>query len=321
MRQTQLGKTGIQVSRVALGCWPIAGMTSLDVNERDSLATIHAAVDAGVNFLDTAYCYGTAGESELLIAKSLRDRQDELVIASKVGIQLTDNGSRILDGSPSTLKSHCDISLARLETNCLDLLYLHAPDPSVPIRESAGALHELLRQGKTRSVGASNCSLQQLKEFQQECPLSAYQPPYNMLMREIEDEILPWCEQEEITVAIYWPLMKGLLAGKLSRDHQFEEGDGRPKYPMFQGTEWEKNQDLVDGLREIARGHGKTVAQLAVSWTLAQPGVNVALCGAKRPDQITETAVAMDWTLDDGLLEAVDRLLARRGRPVTRAAI
>ncbi len=317
----QLGTTDIQISSVGLGCWPIAGMTSLNVNDRDSLATLEAGLDAGVNFLDTAYCYGADGESERLIARCIQDQRDNVVIATKGGIHWTEAGERIVDGSPAVLHRQCEESLQRLETDRVELLYLHAPDPKIPIAESAGALRELLDAGKTRSVGISNVTVRQLEEFQAVCPIAAFQPPYNMLQRQIEQDTLPWCQQHDVSVIVYWPLMKGLLAGRLSRSHQFLEGDGRLKYPMFQGEEWEKNQDFLDRLRDISKGIGKTVAQTVVNWTIHQPGITAALCGAKRAEQILETRGAMGWKLSPQHQEFIDDALRDRGLAITRSAV
>ncbi len=317
----RLGTTDIEVTPVAMGCWPIAGMTSLDVNDTDSLKTLRAAVDAGINFFDTAYCYGAHGESERLIAQALGADRQRIVLATKGGAHWNDQGERVLDGHPQTLQRELDESLQRLNTSHVDLLYLHAPDPNVPIAESAGMLRRLLDAGKTRSVGVSNCNLEQIQAFAAECPLTAVQPHYNMLQREIEQDILPWCRQHNVSTVIYWPLMKGLLAGKLSRDHVFAPGDGRAKYPMFQGDEWIKNQDFVDQLRAIATDIGKTVAQLVVAWTIHQPGISVALCGAKRVYQIEETAGAMGWTLEAETLQRIDQALEQRGKPHSQAAI
>jgi aryl-alcohol dehydrogenase-like predicted oxidoreductase len=296
-------------------------MTSLDVNEADSLATLHAALDAGINFFDTAYAYGASGESERLIARALGRRRDEVVIATKAGIAWGAAGSRMIDGRPPTLRRHCEESLRRLKTDRVELLYLHAPDPSTPLAESAAALGQLQREGKTRLVGVSNFTLPQLEEFHAVCPLAAFQPPYNMLQRDIERDMLPWCCERVIAVCSYWPLMKGLLAGKLSRDHVFRPGDGRAKYPMFLGDEWQKNQDFLDELRLIAADIGKTTAQVVVNWTIHQPGITAALCGAKRSGQIRETAGAMGWALAPEQLARIDAALARRGTAVTRGAV
>lgn len=317
----RLGKTDIEVSPVALGCWPISGMTSLDVNDDDSLKTLRAAVDSGVNFFDTAYCYGRHGESELLISRALARDRDSIVIATKGGLHWDANGNRVFDASPETLHRECDESLRRLGTDHVDLFYLHAPDPKVPVTESAAGLKQLLDSGKVRSVGVSNCDLEQQIAFHEVCPISAVQPPYNMLQREIENDIVPWCVDHQVSIVVYWPLMKGLLAGKLTRDHQFGEGDGRPKYPMFQGREWIKNHDFIDELRVIAAGLGMTVAQLVVAWTIRQPGITSALCGAKRAAQIEETAGAITSSLEDESLRLVDEALFRRGKPISQSAV
>lgn len=316
-----LGQTGLLVSPVALGCWPITGMTSIDVNERDSLATLAAAIDSGVNFFDTAYGYGANGESERMIAKALGDRRDELVIATKCGMHWNDRMERTFDAHPATIKRECDESLRRLNTDRVELLYLHAPGPKVPVAESAGAFKELLHAGKARSIGVSNFNVEQLEAFHAVCPITAFQPPFNMLQRDIERDTLPWCRERNISVAIYWPLMKGLLAGKLERDHVFAANDGRAKYPMFQGDEWQKNQDFMDVLRELANGVGKSVAQVVINWTLQQPGITAALCGAKRAHQIEETAGAMDFALTAEQLQQIDRAISDRGDVVTRPAV
>lgn len=321
MEYRQLGQTGMEVSAVALGCWPIAGMTSPGVKDEDSLATIRACFDLGINFLDTAYCYGRNGESERLIAEAIGSRRDEFVIATKVGIHWDADGKGITDGDPERIRRECEESLQRLKTDRVELLYLHAPDPHRPIAESAGTLLELLNEGKTRSIGASNVTEKQIREFAEVCPLTAYQPPYNMLQRNIERDMVPWCRENGVSVCIYWPLLKGLLAGKIPRDHEFPPEDSRTKYPMFQGEEWAKNQDFVDRLCTIAADAGKTVAQLVINWTIHQPGIDVALCGAKRPDQIRETAGGAGWQLSDEHRAQIAEAIAERGPTLTRGAV
>ena len=297
----EIGSTGIQVSPVALGCWPIAGMTSLDGNHADSLATLRTAFELGINFYDTAYCYGANGESEKLIAEALGSQREQIVIATKGGLHWEPDGSRMFAARPATLRRQCEESLQRLATD--------------------GALGELLAEGKTRAVGVSNLDLQQLQTFHAVCPVSALQPPYNLLQRQIETNLVPWCQSEGISVIPYWPLLKGLLAGKLPRDHQFAAGDGRAKYTMFQGKEWEKNQDFVARLRQIGEGVDKTVAQIAVNWVLNQPGITSALCGAKRASQITETASAGDWTLPASAAQQLQEALRLRGTPIAPGAV
>ena len=320
-----LGNSGFSVSPVALGCWPIAGMTTLDVNEADSIATIQACFDLGINHLDTAYTYGPNGESEKLIRRALAGRRDEMVIATKCGIHY-DGDQFVTDGRPERLRAECEESLRRLGTDHVELLYLHSPDDNVPIAESAGALRDLMRAGKTQSVGASNCTLEQLEAFVAVCPLAAVQLPYNMLQRDIEQRTIPWCRERGIAVMVYWPLMKGLLAGRLARDHEFHERDSRRKYAMYQGDEWQKNQDFVERLRKAAvmRGSpdpappGHTVAQMVINWTINRPGITSVLCGAKRRWQIEELAGAMGWSLSAEQRAVIDEAIATRGQAAAK---
>ena len=318
----EIGTTGIEVTPVAMGCWPIAGITSVGVTKRDSLATLEAALDAGINFFDTAYCYGYEGESERLIAEALGLRRDEIVIASKCGIHWGSDRKQARDARPETIRRECDESLQRLGTDRIDLYYLHAPDPATPLAESAGALKELMESGKVRSIGVSNLhTIDEFETFAAACPISASQPHYNMLQREIEADQLPWCHERGVSVMVYWPLMKGMLAGKLRRDHVWDSKDGRQKYPIFQGEQWEKNHDFLDRIRPIAEQSGRNVSQLAIAWVLQRDGITCALCGAKRPEQIRETAGAMDWKLSADELAAVDEAIAERGDVVSRAAV
>lgn len=316
----KLGNTNIEVTPVAMGCWPVTGITSVDVTHERSEATIRAAFDAGINFFDTAYMYGYDGESEKMIGDVLRDVRDEIVIATKCGLHW-ENKASVSDASPERIIAECDESLRRLGTDRVELYYLHAPDPDVPISESAGVIRDLMQAGKVLSAGLSNASVVELAEFHTVCPLSAYQPHYNMLQREIEDSQLPWCIENSVSAMVYWPLMKGLLAGKLPRDHQFDPKDGRQKYPMFQGEEWKKNHDFIDRLREIANGIGRSVPELVVSWTIEQTGITAALCGAKRPEQIVETASALTWKLSDDALREINQAIADRGPTVSRGAV
>lgn len=322
MPRRRIGQTDLWVSPVALGCWPIAGITSIGVTESNSLATIKAALDAGINFFDTAYCYGYDGESERMVGRVLRPYRQDVVIATKCGIGWDSNRTMLKDGRPETIRRQCDESLERLGIEVIDLYYLHAPDPQTPIAESAGAMKELLDAGKVRAVGVSNFSrISQYEAFHAVCPISADQPHYNMLQREIEAEQLPWCQQHGVSVMVYWPLMKGFLAGKLQRDHIWDPKDGRQKYPVFQGDQWDKTHDFLDKLRPIAARHGCTMAELVTAWTIQRPGITVALCGAKRPDQIQESAGAIEMVLTAQDLAAIEVAITERGEVLSRAAV
>ncbi len=303
-----------------MGCWPIAGITSIDVSESHSLETLNAAFDAGINFFDTAYSYGYEGESERLIASALGRVRNEIVIASKGGIHW-DGMKQAKDARPETILLQCEESLRRLQTDRIDLYYLHAPDPQVPLERSAEALARLLERGTIRAVGLSNCSREQLERFASVCLPHAYQPHYNMLQREIESSQLPWCVEHDVSVMVYWPLMKGLLAGKMPRDFRFDPKDGRQKYPMFQGEEWRKNQDFLDALRPIASEVNRPLSQLVINWTIQRPGITAALCGAKRADQIRDNAAAMEWSLTFDQIARIDAAIAARGPIVSRGAV
>jgi aryl-alcohol dehydrogenase-like predicted oxidoreductase len=321
MQRRQLGRSQLLVSPLGMGCWPIAGITSIDVHPDSSRATIEAAFRSGINFFDTAYCYGYAGESEQMVGEVLRPVRTDVVIATKGGILFDAQRKQQRDGRPEAILRQCDESLQRLGIEQIDLYYLHAPDPQVPIAESAGAIAQLISSGKVATAGLSNATTAQLAEFHAVCPLTAFQPHYNMLQREIELSQLPWCVEHQVSAVIYWPLMKGLLAGKLSRDHRFDARDGRQKYPMFHGEEWQKNHDFLDQLRPIAAQAGASLAELVLNWTIQRPGITVALCGAKRPEQIRENAAAMAWQLTAEQIGRIDAAIADRGPIVSRAAV
>jgi aryl-alcohol dehydrogenase-like predicted oxidoreductase len=321
MEYRLLANTDIRISEVAMGCWPIAGLTSPGTSEADSIAAIQACFDLGVNHLDTAYMYGADGESERMIAKALGSRRDAMVIATKCGLHWTTESRQTHDARPATLRRECEESLRRLQTDRVELLYLHAPDKNVPVAESAGALKELLDEGKARAIGASNLTVGQLDAFAAACPLSAFQPPYNMLMRQAEADILPWCREHHVSVLVYWPLLKGLLAGKIARDYVFGPEDSRSRYPAFVGEERRKNHDFVDRIQAIAQAAGHTVAELVVNWTVHQPGITAALCGAKRPSQIQECAGGSGWRLTDEQNAQIAQALADRGVPDMRTPV
>ena len=320
----------MHVSPVAMGCWPIAGVTTLGVNAEDSRATVTAALDAGINHFDTAHAYGYRGESETILGEVLgpliaAEGRRRVVVATKVGLVWGErrggggSGKRpqFKDGRPETIAAQCEESLSRLHLDAVDLLYLHAPDPKVPLAETAGAMRRLVDAGKARAAGVSNFTTeQQYRQFAAECPFAADQQPYNMLQTGIEADRVFWARRHgrpKVMIATYWPLMKGLLAGRLTRDHVFATGDTRQTYTVFQEPEWSKTHELLDRLREIAAGLDATLAQLVIAWTIARPAVTAALCGAKRPGQIAETAAAMRLELPPDVTSQIDQAIAARG--------
>lgn len=318
-----LGSSPVSVGPLGLGCWPLAGMTRAGVTREAAVATVRAAIDAGITHLDTAYCYGEQGESERAIRAALASigpaARERVVIAGKCGIHWEPDAARdpprrqVVDGRPERIRAEVEESLARLGTDRLDLLYLHAPDPTIPIEESAGELLRLLEAGKARAIGLSNASRDQLERFAAVCPLAACQLHFNMLQREIEREILPWCMSHDVAMVVYWPLMKGLLAGSMHRGQTFPRSDSRHKYPMFNGAEFARNLDFVDSLRPIATRLAVALPDLVLAWTAEQPGITSVLFGATSPEQVAENARALACDLDDEARQAIAAAITARG--------
>lgn len=309
----KLGSSNLEVSPVGFGCWPIAGVSTLDVNDQDSIHTIHAAIDAGINHIDTAYGYGFEGEADKLLARVLKERRSEVVVASKVGQYFDAGRNRKIAGDAATLQKHSEEAVKRLGIDCVDIMYYHFPDPEVTIEESAEAIQKVIDRGLARYAGVSNVTAEQLRRFHGVCPVIVLQPPFNMLQQESVREIRSTCEKLNISICSYWALMKGLLAGKLTRDHQFAPNDKRLTYPIYQGEKWNRSQDFLDKLRAMAQDLNCTVAQLVIYWTIHQPAIDVALCGAKRPTQIEETAAAMCLSLEPSVLQTIDGWIAQVG--------
>ena len=326
-----LGSSPISVGPLGLGCWPLAGMTRAGVTREAAVATVRAAIDAGITHLDTAYCYGEQGESERAIRAALAAvgpaARDAVVIAGKCGIHWAPDESRdpprrqVLDGRPERIRAEVVESLARLGTDRLDLLYLHAPDPTIPIEDSAGELRRLLEAGKARAIGLSNAKLDDLERFSAVCPLTACQMHFNMLQREIEREILPWCLRRGVAMVVYWPLMKGLLAGTMHKGQVFPTSDSRHKYPMFKGAEFARNLDFADALRPIAARLGVALPDLVLAWTAEQPGITSVLFGATSPEQVAENARALACDLDTESRQAIAAAITARGQVASGRAV
>lgn len=293
---------------IVMGLWPIAGITTVGVTEADAEATLAAAIDAGITQFDTAFSYGYDGESDRLLGQFVRGQRERFRITGKVGQRWMPDRTRINDGSPKTLIADAEHSLQRLGIDYFDTLMLHTPDEAVPLIESAGALANLQRRGLCRRVGVCNVTVAQLAEFAGVADCRAVQCPLNLMQQQRLDDLIPACQKQGCDVYAFWALMKGLLAGKIGRDHVFESGDVRPNYAVFQGESLERTHRVLDELRVIASDCGKTISQLAIGWVISQPGVTAALVGARRPDQITETAKATP--LDAELLAGIDSVLA-----------
>lgn len=310
MRYTRFGQTDREVSRVCFGTWQGGGDWG-SVEESNLEAAIRRALDLGINFFDTAQAYGF-GVAEQLLGRALepeiKNRRDEIILATKGGLRM--EGNQILrDSSPEWLRQGVEDSLRFLGTDYTDLYQVHWPDPDTPFEETAGVLDEMVREGKIRYVGVSNFDARQMAEFEKTRKIDGLQPPYHLFRRDIEEEILPYCVEHGIGVLVYGPLAHGLLSGKMVSDQEFAEGDWRAQSDLFRGENFRRNLETVEELKRFAEKRGHTVAQLAVAWTLANPAVDAAIVGARRPDQIEGTAPAAEFDLSEDDLREIESIM------------
>ncbi|AGB21051.1 putative oxidoreductase, aryl-alcohol dehydrogenase like protein [Mycobacterium sp. JS623] len=310
MKITTLGRSGLEVSRIAFGTWQLGGDWG-QFDEDAAIAAIRRARDLGVNFFDTAQAYGF-GASEAILGKALRDdlrrERDELMIATKGGLRQTDS-DLVRDTSPEWLRRGVDASLTALGIDHIDLYQVHWPDPTVPAAETAGALGDLITEGKIGHVGVSNYNTAQMAEFSATLPVETLQPPYHLFRREIEDEVLPYCVENNIGVLVYGPLAHGLLTGTMSVHTDFEDGDWRGTSNVFRGGTYRRNLATVRALEKFAANRGITVSQLAIAWTLANPAVHVAIVGARQVGHIEDSLRAADISLTDSDLDEIETIM------------
>lgn len=310
MRTRKLGKTDLKVSVVALGTWPMGGSTYGHVDDSESIATIQAALDAGINLIDTAPAYGD-GRAETVVGKAIEGRRDQVIIATKVGV-VRKPGGRWRDLTPASIRQQIEGSLRRLNVDTIDLYQIHWPDPDTPIEDSIAELVKLRDEGKFRYLGVSNFDTQLMDRVLDMTDLASLQPHYSLLNREIEKENLPYCVQHQIGILAYGSLGSGILAGKYRDKPVFEPDDTRYQfYRFFHEPMWSKAMQLVDVLRETADGHGKPVSHVAINWLTQQAGVTCALVGARHPQQIRENAGAGSWALSSAELEQINQAYSR----------
>lgn len=306
MKTRTLGKNGPKVSAIGLGCM---GMSEFygQTDEAESIATIHRALEIGVDFLDTADMYGPFTNEEL-VGRAIKGRRDEVVLATKCGIVRDPSNKMVrgIDGRPEYIREACDASLKRLGVDHVDLYQLHRVDPTTPIEDSVGAMAELVRAGKTRFIGLSEAGSATLRRAQQVHPLASVQTEYSLWSRDPEDDILATCRELGIGFIAYSPLGRGFLTGQIKRFEDLAEDDYRRMSPRFQGDNFQKNLDLVARIQEIAKAKGCTASQLALAWVLAQGDDIVPIPGTKRRTYLEENAAAADIALSQKDLEEID---------------
>jgi len=309
MERVRLGKSELEVSPIAFGTWQLSGDWG-KFDKDEAIGAIRFARERGVNFFDTAQAYGF-GESERLLGEALSDGpRDEVVIATKGGLRMDEEKGLLRDASPGWLRQGVESSLRALGVDHIDLYQVHWPDSDTPFEETAAALKDFVDEGKVRHVGVSNFDPAQMDEFSGSLTVETLQPPYSLLNREIEDEILPYCGREDIGVLAYGPLAHGLLTGAMNTDTTFDEDDWRRVSPSLTGETFHRNLEVVERLERFADSRGWRLSQLAIAWALHHPAVQVTIVGSRRRRHIEESLGALELSLSDEDMREVDGLLA-----------
>ncbi|UOR11768.1 aldo/keto reductase [Halobacillus amylolyticus] len=309
VQHIRLGKSDLKVNPIGLGTNAVGGHNLYpDLDEEAGKDVVRTAIEHGMNFLDTAFIYGPE-RSEELTGQVVKEhgKRDEIVLATK-GAHQFKGDDVVFNNSPAFLKEAVDASLNRLQTDYIDLFYIHFPDENTPKDEAVGALKELRDAGKIRSIGVSNFSVDQLKEANKDGYVDVIQSEYNLFKREAEQELLPYTATNDITFVPYFPLASGLLAGKYDKNATFD--DIRAENPLFQGEEFVRNLEKVEKVRDIAESKGAEIAHVVLAWYLTRDSVDAIIPGAKRKSQVVDNLRTMDVKLTDDEVERIDQIFS-----------
>jgi len=316
MQTRRLGYTDLNLTTIGLGTWAMGGPWQFGWGPQDdseAIAAILKALDEGINWIDTAAVYGL-GHSEELVGKALKQTGARPLIATKCGLLWNEKREKVPCLKRQSIRRECHASLKRLGIKTIDLYQMHWPDPDQDIEEGWEEMAKLAEEGKVRYIGVSNFSIEQIERVRKIHAVASLQPPYSMLHREVEDGVLAYCARNNIGVLAYSPMQRGLLTGKFGRQHleKLAPDDHRRRNPDFQEPQFSTTLELVAKLKKIADRHGRTCAQLAISWVLRRPEITAAIVGARRPAQIIETSRAAEWNLSEEDIDEIEKLLAER---------
>ena len=315
MRTRRLGRTDLELTTIGMGTWAIGGPWEFGwgpQNDKDSIAAITTAIESGINWIDAAPAYG-CGHGEVVVGEVLKQLPERPIIATKCGILWNDKREKLTCLKADSVIAECEASLKRLGVDVIDLYQMHWPDPDEQLEEGWEAMVKLKEQGKVRYIGVSNFTVSQLERARTICPPVSLQPPYSMIRRDAEDELLGYCKEHNMGVVAYSPMQKGLLTGKYNAEKvaTLAPDDHRHRDPNFHGERLKANMQLVEGITAIARKYDKTPAQLAIAWVLRTEEVTAAIVGARSKKQIEETVQAGDWVLTSEDITEIDKLIAQ----------
>jgi aryl-alcohol dehydrogenase-like predicted oxidoreductase len=307
----QLGTSDLFITPIGFGSWAVGGTGYAFAwgaqDDNESIAAIHRALEGGINWIDTAAVYGL-GHSEEVVARALKGRSERPYVFTKCERVWDAQGKVSASLKADSLRRELEASLRRLQTDVIDLYQVHWPDPDADIEEGWSTLAQFQAEGKVRYLGVSNFNVEQMRRAQAIAPITSLQPPYSIIRRGIEQEILPFCADQHIGVIVYSPMASGLLTGKMTRERvaNLPEDDWRKRGDQFQEPRLSQNLQLVEILREIGQRHGRSPGEAAIAWTLRHPAVTAAIVGGRRPDQVDEILGAADFRLSDEELNEIE---------------
>ena len=311
--KVKFGHTDWMVSEIVLGTWVTGGWAWGGADDAESGAAILKALERGINFIDTAPVYGF-GKSEEVVGAALKEwgKRDEVFIATKCGLEWDEKQNIRRNSSPERIRSEADASLKRLGVDTIDLMQIHWPDPATPFEASVETLMRLVEEGKIRRFGLSNFNREELEACLAAGPVASLQPPFNLFERGSEEELLPFCAANGIGTLVYGGLCRGLLTGKFTGDEKFPRGDLRRGDPKFKPDKFKQYVKAMNDIKKIADSYGKTPAQFALRWALAQPGVTTVIAGARKASQVEDNSGVSGWTIREEDFNRVDEILAKR---------